>query len=101
MIANVTWPYYSQLEPYGSSGDSATSLLPKVEVHSDGKTGFAPVTEERTARGREIDRTPPSIGRVSLASRVARGVLDYVGYRSLHRECVKGDDMATIWVTIF
>merc|ERR1712105_336898 len=41
-------------------------------------------------RGREIDRTPPSIGRVSLASRVVRGVLDYVGYRSLHRNAFRG-----------
>ena len=37
------------LRDLADGGDSATSLLPKVEVHSDGKTGFAPVTEERTA----------------------------------------------------
>merc|ERR1712105_337698 len=41
-------------------------------------------------RSREVDRTPPSIGRVSLASRVVRGVLDYVGYRSLHRNAFRG-----------
>merc|ERR1711974_278113 len=29
------------LRDLADGGDSATSLLPKVEVHSDGKTGFA------------------------------------------------------------
>ena len=40
--------------------------------------------EKGRLRGHEIDRTPPSIGRVSLASRVALGIAALTGgYRNL------------------